>query len=277
MRRCEFDHFLLRRAGARVVEQLPARTFRRRGNEWVVNESMAAPIVIGAGGHFCPVARYLRGGADQRQPVVAKEAEFRLAAGAGATTERSPELFFCRDLQGYAWCVRKGEYLNVGIGRRDASGFASHVRAFIDMLVARGTLAADCDLPWRGHAYFAVGVGPRPVVGDGMLLIGDAAGLAYPESGEGIAPAIESGVLAARTLIEAHGSYLMASLDGYSQALLRQHPPVRESALQSTAAYAAAARALLRSRTFTRRVLLDRWFLRRDRSTPPLSPTATLT
>ena len=114
-----------------------------------------------------------------------------------------------------------------------------------------------------------------PIVGDGMLLIGDAAGLAYPESGEGIAPAIESGVLAARTLIEARGSYLIASLEGYSQALLRQHPPVSESALQSTAAYAAAARALLRSRTFTRRVLLDRWFLRRDRSTPPLSPTAT--
>jgi menaquinone-9 beta-reductase len=287
VRRCEFDHFLLQRARARVVENFPARTFRRREDEWIVNESVAAPVVIGAGGHFCPVARYLRGGADagqpvvapdRHQPVVAKEAEFRLpAADAAAMTERSPELFFCRDLRGYAWCVRKGEYLNVGIGRRDPSGFADHVRAFIDMLVARGTLAADCDLSWRGHAYFAAGVGARPIVGDGMLLIGDAAGLAYPESGEGIAPAIESGVLAARTLIEARGSYRMASLAGYSHALLRQHPPVSESALQSTAAYAAAARALLRSRMFTRRVLLDRWFLRRDRSTPPLSAAAGLT
>jgi hypothetical protein len=25
-------------------------------------------------------------------------------------------LLFCRDLEGYGWCVRKGHYLNVGIG-----------------------------------------------------------------------------------------------------------------------------------------------------------------
>jgi hypothetical protein len=31
----------------------------------------------------------------------------------------TPELFFCRDLEGYAWCVRKGRHLNIGIGRRD--------------------------------------------------------------------------------------------------------------------------------------------------------------
>jgi flavin-dependent dehydrogenase len=29
-----------------------------------------------------------------------------------------------------------------------------------------------------------------------VLLIGDAAGLAYPESGEGIRPAVESGLIA---------------------------------------------------------------------------------
>ena len=68
-------------------------------------------------------------------------------------------------------------------------------------------IRTPASVQWRGHAYLAWGVGPRPVVGDGMLLAGDAAGLAYPESGEGIRPAIESGQMAAAALIGAGGRY----------------------------------------------------------------------
>lgn len=28
----------------------------------------------------------------------------------------TPELWFCRDLKGYAWIFRKGNYLNIGLG-----------------------------------------------------------------------------------------------------------------------------------------------------------------
>ncbi len=30
---------------------------------------------------------------------------------------QSPELYFCDDLLGYGWCFRKGNHLNVGLGR----------------------------------------------------------------------------------------------------------------------------------------------------------------
>ena len=130
------------------------------------------------------------------------------------------------------------------------------------MLVARGTLAADCDLPWRGHAYFAVGVGPRPIVGDGMLLIGDAAGLAYPESGEGIAPAIESGQMAAAALIGAGGRYSGDTLRSYAATLQRLHPPRKPGSRVSDTVSAALGRMLLQSSIFTRHVVIDRWFLR---------------
>ena len=102
--------------------------------------------------------------------------------------------------KGYGWCVRKGDYLNVGIGRRESRDFGEHVKKFIALLEARGTLTPGMSPRWRGHAYFASGVGPRPLVGAGMLIAGDSAGLAYPESGEGIQPAIASGRLAAETL-----------------------------------------------------------------------------
>ena len=47
-------------------------------------------------------------------------------------------MYFCDDLDGYGWCVRKGEYLNVGLGRRDDHEFPSQVRAFTDWLRATG-------------------------------------------------------------------------------------------------------------------------------------------
>ena len=50
------------------------------------------------------------------------------------------------------------------------------------------------------------------------MLIGDAAGLAYPQSGEGIRPAIESGLLAAETIIAANGDYSRAHLESYADS-----------------------------------------------------------
>jgi menaquinone-9 beta-reductase len=171
-------------------------------------------------------------------------------------------LFFCRDLQGYAWCVRKGDYLNVGLGRRGNHGFMTHINDFVAFL-ERHQIAADVShVRWHGHAYLGSGVGARPTIGQAMLLVGDAAGLAYQESGEGIRPAIESGRLAAQTLIAANGRSEAEDLQPYAETLRRLHPPARRNPAPVRAAVAAIGRVLLNSPAFTRRVVLDRWFLR---------------
>ena len=121
-------------------------------------------------------------------PVVAKEAEFRLPPNGARVAGDTPELFFCRDLEGYGWCVRKGDYLNIGIGRRDSRDFGTHVKDFIAFVEANQGLPRGADPKWRGHAYLATGICNRRTIDNGMLLVGDAAGLAYPESGEGIRP-----------------------------------------------------------------------------------------
>jgi flavin-dependent dehydrogenase len=262
IRRCEFDDFLLRRACARVLENTPVTTLRRADGRWIVNEAIDAGVVVGAGGHFCPVARHLRGGADTSTPVVAKEAEFRLDGRASGTAGSTPELFFCRDLEGYGWCVRKGDYLNVGIGRRTSVDFNNHVRDFMAFLERTCTLSPAADLKWRGHAYLASGAGARPLVADGMLLVGDAAGLAYAESGEGIGPAIESGRRAAEMLIALNGRSQAADLQPYADILARRHPRARPTPATLKSAAAALGRLLLGSRTFTRHIMLNRWFLR---------------
>jgi len=262
IRRCEFDNFLLRRAQACVLDNRPLTALRRQRDRWIVNDDIESPVVIGAGGHFCPVARRLQGERDQLDPVIAKEAEFILDGDDSPVDQQMPELFFCRDLEGYAWCVRKGDYLNVGIGRRAHEGFTDHLRDFDTFLNVTGRVSRSSAIRWRGHAYHARGAGVRPLVADGVLVVGDAAGLAYPESGEGIRPAVESGLLAARTLIAADGRVTRDALQPYETAMLAAHSPSAPTPKLLAPMVKALGRTLLRSRAFTRHVMLDRWFLR---------------
>ncbi len=262
IRRCEFDDFLLKRAGVEVLSGAPLTSLERRGDAWVANGNLSARVVVGAGGHFCPVARQLRGVDEKARPVVAREAEFKLEAAGSEVASDTPELFFCRDLEGYGWCVRKGDYLNVGLGRRENGDLNLHVRDFIAFL-ERSRLARRASLVrWCGHAYLASGTGSRPLIGDGILLAGDAAGLAYPESGEGIKPAVESGRLAAETLSAARGRAELDDLRPYDAELRRQYPAARRTPDALAGVVKALGLGLMRSPLFTRRVLIERWFLR---------------
>ncbi len=66
-----------------------------------------------------------------------------------------------------------------------------------------------------GHAYLLFRESKRTLLNDGILLVGDAAGLAYSQSGEGILPAIESGLLAAEAIVAADGNYSAGKLERY--------------------------------------------------------------
>jgi flavin-dependent dehydrogenase len=228
--------------------------------------------VVGAGGHFCPVAHQFRGGHRPGGLVVAQEAEIALNEPGACTVDPDvPALYFCRDLDGYGWCVRKGAYLNVGLGRRDPREFPSQVRAFTRWLEETGRAPRVATrASWRGHAYLLTGSTAAPPVDDGLMLIGDAAGLAYRESGEGIRPAVESGLLAAQTLTAANGRSRREDLMPYADRLRAQQPAAGVASWLPRALVPPIGRILLSSRTFTRKVVIDRWFLRSD--TPAGAP-----
>src|SRR5262249_15121707 len=59
IRRCEFDHYLLVRSGARLELGEGVDEIRRDRTGWIVNRRIRAGMLVGAGGHFCPVARML--------------------------------------------------------------------------------------------------------------------------------------------------------------------------------------------------------------------------
>jgi flavin-dependent dehydrogenase len=108
------------------------------------------------------------------------------------------------------------------------------------------------------------------VAADGVLLIGDAAGLAYSQSGEGIRPAIESGLLAAKAILAAGGVNSATVSETYRGLLAERFGKVQEDwafdigCRLPAGLVSSLARILLASEWFSRRVVLERWFLHRD-------------
>ena len=268
IRRFEFDHYLLQRSGARTVLGQGLRSLQRRGRLWIVNDAIETPLLVGAGGHFCPVARSLGAklGANEAA-VTAKEIEFEMDArqlAACRVRADTPELYFCEDLNGYGWCLRKGSYLNIGLGRAGHERLAEHLRDFCDFLRQRGRISGSIPDRFRGHAYLLRGLSPRKPVADGVLLVGDAVGLAYPQSGEGIRPAVESGLIAAAVVVAAEGDYREQRLQAYPERLSARFGSDAAAGADRVPGFLRKllAQALLGSRLATRHVVLDRWFLR---------------
>jgi flavin-dependent dehydrogenase len=266
IRRSELDAVLLRRCGARVRQGERVSEIRREAGQWVLNGAHAAPVLVGAGGHFCPVARWHHGSVETAPVVVAREIEYRLEGtahdGCRVAPDR-PELDFCPDLEGYGWCFRKGEYLNVGLGRRDPRTLGRHVEAYVDWLVDEGRLQRPPAKGWRGHAYRLRAGRPPRSIGDGVILVGDAAGLAFSASGEGILPALVSGRLAAETLIAADGRYGEDRLGSYLGRLDEELGTASTRRVLPGALARLAGAVVLASPWFARRVVLDAWFLHR--------------
>jgi len=271
IRRREFDNYLLRRSGARLLLGQTLDSLHRDGRYWIANESVAAPLIIGAGGHFCPVARFMGANLGANEPVIAaKEIEFEMNQEQRYECQvrgETPELYFCRDMKGYGWCFRKDDYLNIGLGREGNHRLSEHLDNFCDFLRQRGRIPQNVPNHFHGHAYLLHGHAARKQIDDGMLLIGDAAGLAYPQSGEGIRPAVESGLMAAVVIREAQGDYSSMKLLPYSARLVTRFGATTSSGkVGQSPVRNYFARKLLGNKWFTRNVLLDRWFLHSNKA-----------
>jgi geranylgeranyl reductase family protein len=268
IRRCQFDDYLLRRSGVELLLGIPFESMRRTEDGWLVNDTIRARLVVGAGGHFCPVARATGSRAATETPVAAQEIEFELSTpdrASGGVEPEVPELFFTPDLKGYGWVFRKGDYLNVGLGREDKRRLAGHVQSFCAWLQETGRIPQALPGKFHGHAYLLYPRARRRLLGGRFVLIGDAAGLAYPQSGEGIRPAVESALIAARVILGCRGDYRQPNLQPYQARLearfgKRDQPPGLAERLPA-GLRRIAARRLMQSHWFARNILTTRWFL----------------
>src|SRR2546428_5408263 len=195
--RREFDHYLLdraRAAGTDVREGTRVTAVSRDAHGVrVVSEHgvFEASVVIGAGGHRCPVAGAFGEVSGREEVVIAQESETRLPSdrveALGALFE-APELYVEPDLAGYGWYFPKADVLNIGIGC--VAGPRADLPGRRDSLVhaprASGRPPADLPLePFPGHAHVARRPAPRRPARDPFRLGGAAAGLARDLRGGG--------------------------------------------------------------------------------------------
>jgi geranylgeranyl reductase family protein len=135
-----------------------------------------------------------------------------------------------RLLPGYGWIFGMGDGTsNVGLGLLNTSAAFGHtdyhalLRKWLKSMPAEwGFTEENRTEPIRGAAL-PMGFNRTPHYHQGLLLVGDAGGMVNPFNGEGIAYAMESGEILARTIVQALARSRRAEtervLAGYPHAL----------------------------------------------------------
>ena len=197
IRRVEFDAWLLQRSGAETAWHT-ARDVRPDGDGYVLDDAFRCRFLVGAGGTHCPVKKALFA-PDRGELLVTQEVEYE-------TEVRNPTCilwFPYAEPWGYAWYVPKAGAVNVGFGgRRSRLGDWDRKRLwdeFLGLLDGEKCLSAPPPEP-KGYSYY-IGRRRARVKAGNAYLVGDAAGLATLDLAEGIGPAVESGLLAARDIL----------------------------------------------------------------------------
>ena len=216
--RARFDHFLVSKAeeaGARVLwQQVKSVEVRPDG------------IVLAAsGGRYPAACAIVCEGANPRisRAVARPTAGHRLFSVTADVPAARPagghdgmlDVYYGAGGWGYGWVFHHGRYCSVGVaGRLSLMGRPSET--FRRFAAARGLCLAGVAV--RGHFIPCGGVRRRRCA-DRLLLAGDAAGLADPFTGEGLAQAIRSGQLAADVALEAaaRGDFSAGALAVYDE------------------------------------------------------------
>lgn len=237
--RLELDAWIVdaaRAAGARLLEGRRLTGMERDADCVVLTTAQAgsvarirARVVIGADGSTSRTAEWLRGRPlDKGRRMIAVRAYYD---GVDGPADRADLYFSERSFPGYFWIFPLGGgRANVGIGTmlRTAPPSADHLRDLLigmvrdDRAVARRLGAARLDGKVVGWPLTTFDH-RLPVVGDRVVLVGDAAGLINPLNGEGIQYALLSARWAAHAVGQALGSgdCSAAALGSYERTVAR--------------------------------------------------------
>ncbi len=218
IRRFELDDWLLQRVSANFVHH-EVRSIRHDQGHYVVDDEYSAKYLVGAGGTHCPVSReFFKGSTAERDGslIVAMEEEFSCEY----SDPRCYLWFLQNGLPGYAWYVPKANgFINVGVGgserklKGNGDTLKRHWSLLVNKLDAMHLIAPREYKPY-GHSYFLRGRN-KNIRNENAFVVGDAAGLATIDMGEGIGPAIQSGIRVAEA-ISSNVEYSLKSIPRHS-------------------------------------------------------------
>jgi geranylgeranyl reductase family protein len=201
--RADLDRALVeaaRAAGAEVRTGTPLAALRT-GEDLVEVEAggarVRAAFVVGADGATGATAR-LAGWGEGPPGVPALEAEVRVAPRVHERFAGTARFDLGCPAGGYGWVFPKRAHLSVGVAsmRRGAARLREALARYLHVMGLGEAAGIEV------HGYL-VPLGPRRqgLARGRVLLVGDAAGLADPLTGEGISGAVRSGRLAAEALV----------------------------------------------------------------------------
>jgi geranylgeranyl reductase family protein len=173
----------------------------------VGGETVRADVLVGADGANGVVARSA-GLGEGIVRGVALEGNVPLAALRG-DLERTAVIELAVLPGGYGWVFPKGDHANLGVGGWGSEG--PRLRDHLARLAHAHGVASEAVTDLRGHRLPMRRLG-TPAGAGRVLLVGDAAGLVDPLSGDGMYEAFVSARLAANAIV-------VGDLDGYSAAL----------------------------------------------------------
>jgi geranylgeranyl reductase family protein len=161
---------------------------------------LRAKFVIGADGALGRTAR-LAGWSEPVDTVAAIEVELTLSAECIARHRGIARFDLGTPVGGYGWVFPKRTQLSAGVlsMRRRTGGLRDALQSYLREVFVRGVLSSE-------EHGFVIPIAPRRTgfTRGRVLLVGDAAGLADPVTGEGISLAMHSGRLAAESLQQEH-------------------------------------------------------------------------
>lgn len=213
-RRLDFDDFLIqevkRRDNIQFFDNTAIEGFERTKEHWIVQDKsgafvVRAPLLIVANGAHSAFSRKIAGHEkDPKHHAGAVRAYFKNVRN--TDTDNFIELHFLKQLvPGYFWIFPlPGGYANVGLGMR--SDIVSKKRLnlrkkLLEVIESHPPFRErfqDAELVGEIVGYgLPLGSKKRLLSGDGFMLVGDAAHLIDPLTGEGIGNAFYSGFIAA--------------------------------------------------------------------------------
>lgn len=215
---------LRQRAPVRAIEREAAHVVVRAGGEAFVGRTLVA--ADGANGQTARLA----GVNVRRRMTIALEGNIAPSDSAGFPPRWEGTLgFYLGTLPGgYGWIFPKGDHLNVGAW--GATHVGPRLRGALDRVARYYGFDPAGLRGLRGH-HLPVRQPGAPLVDGQMLLVGDAAGLLDPFTGEGIYGAIWSGRIAAAHLAAYLGNHA-PDLRGYARQVGCEFLPELRAASQ---------------------------------------------